>query len=66
MGLQLGGVTLEMVVQRSCQVSEMHNEASEVSHHLHEQPDGCIGVGFREVNDSFYMFLARLYPSLVM
>ena len=59
-GLQLEGVTLEMVVQRSFQVSEMHNEASEVSDHLHEPLDGCIGVRFREGDDSFYMFLARL------
>ena len=61
-GLQLGGVTLRMVVQRSCHMSKMCNEASEVSHHPHELPDGHIGVGFREVNDSFYV--SRLYPVL--
>ena len=45
-------------------MSKMCNEASEVSHHPHKPLDGCIGVRFREVNDSFHMFLTGLYPTL--
>ena len=64
MGLQLGSIALEMVIEWSGQVGKVHNELSEVSYHPYKLSNGGVTVWFWEVNNSFYMLLARLYPVL--
>ena len=51
-----------MVIQGSCEVSEVHNEAPEMPHHPNELLDGGIGIRLQEFNNSLHMFLTRLHP----